>query len=42
MNRNAWEAAITTASNQGQPLYIPAGTYVLELSGAQSKGVVLA
>ena len=36
-NRDAWEAAITAAATQGQPLYIPAGTYALELRPRKQK-----
>ena len=40
-NRFAFAEAVTAAQAQGKPLYIPAGTYVLELTPNDNKGVIL-
>src|ERR1043165_7860182 len=40
-NKFAWAEAITAAQTQGKPLYIPSGTYALELAPNASKGAIL-
>lgn len=37
-NKAGWEAAITAAQTQGEPLYVPAGTYALKLAPDGSEG----
>jgi hypothetical protein len=40
-NRLAWAKAITEAQAQGKPLYIPAGTYALEMTSNEGEQVEL-